>query len=100
MLKNIKNNELTSALSEVLRLSNLIMSIPMSSASAERSFSTLKRMKNYLRNSMGQTRLTGLAIISIEKRLLSQLRNQPDFYNKIINIFCQKNRRLEFVYRI
>ncbi|MCI0139915.1 hAT transposon family protein, partial [Enterococcus faecalis] len=37
----------------------------VSTASAERSFSTLRRLKTYLRNTMSDTRLTGLALMNI-----------------------------------
>jgi hypothetical protein len=39
-------------------------------ASAERSFSKLKLLKNYLRSIMSQERLNGLATLCIEKKLL------------------------------
>lgn len=39
-------------------------------ASAERSFSKLKLLKNYLRSKMPQQMLNDLAILSIEKKLL------------------------------
>ena len=41
--------------------------MPMSVASAERSFSKLKLIKTYLRSTMSQDRLNGLAIMSIER---------------------------------
>ena len=43
----------------------ILLALPVSTATAERSFSTLKRLKTYLRNSTGQKRLTGLALLSI-----------------------------------
>jgi hypothetical protein len=39
-------------------------------ASAERSFSKLKLLKKYLRSTMSQERLNGLATLCIEKGLL------------------------------
>ena len=45
------------------------MTIPVTSATAERSFSVLKRIKTYLRATMGQERLTHLAVLSIEREL-------------------------------
>lgn len=39
--------------------------LPVTVASVERSFSSLKRIKTYLRNSTGQGRLNGLAVMSI-----------------------------------
>lgn len=45
----------------------IMLTIPVTVASAERSFSKLKLLKNYLRSSMSQERLSGLAILCIEK---------------------------------
>jgi hypothetical protein len=44
--------------------------MPVTVASAERSFSKLKLLKNYLRSTMSQERLNGLATLCIEKGLL------------------------------
>jgi len=35
----------------------------------ERTFSTMKRLKNYLRSSSGQERLTGLALLSVHRQI-------------------------------
>ncbi|KAJ8897255.1 hypothetical protein PR048_002601 [Dryococelus australis] len=43
----------------------ILATLPVSTASVERSFSTLKRLKTYLRNSTGDDRLNGLALMSI-----------------------------------
>ena len=50
-------------------LIKVAMTIPVTSATAERSFSVLKRIKTYLRATMGQERLTHLAVLSIEREL-------------------------------
>ncbi|XP_060878211.1 uncharacterized protein LOC132950689 [Metopolophium dirhodum] len=57
-------------------------------AGAERTFSKLKLIKTYLRSTMSQQRLTGLATISIEKELSEQLN-----YEDIINDFASKKAR-------
>jgi hypothetical protein len=44
--------------------------MPVTVASAERSFSKLKLLKKYLRSTMSQERLNGLATLCIEKGLL------------------------------
>ncbi|KAL5245835.1 hypothetical protein ACI65C_013243 [Semiaphis heraclei] len=41
----------------------IISCLPVSVASAERSFSTLRRLKTWLRSRIGQNRLTGLALL-------------------------------------
>ena len=48
--------------------SNLPYTMCVSIASCERSFSKLKLVKIYLRSTMSQTRLTSLALLSIERQ--------------------------------
>jgi hypothetical protein len=48
----------------------ILFTMPVTVASAERSFSKLKLLKNYLRSTMSQERLNGLATLCIEKGLL------------------------------
>ena len=61
-------------------------------ASAVRSFSKLKLIKTYLRNSMGQERLRNLAILSIEQSMARNLN-----FDVVINTFAeQKSRKKEF----
>ena len=51
----------------------ILFTIPITVASAERSFSKLKLLKNYLRSTMSQERLNGLATLCIEKKLLDDV---------------------------
>ena len=50
-----------------------MLTIPITVASAEMSFSKLKILKNYLRSTMTQKRLKGLALMSIESGLLDKI---------------------------
>jgi hypothetical protein len=59
---------------------------------AERSFSKLKLLKNYLRSAMSQERLNGLATLCIEKKLLDDID-----INSIIDDFVSKNVRKNFI---
>lgn len=90
---------LTQALLEVTKLCALILTIPATSASAERTFSALRRIHTYQRNTQGQNRLSGLSLISIEKSLLQNLKKKPTFYDSIIDLFLEKNRRIELKYK-
>ena len=49
-------------------LIELIVTIPVTRASVERSFSTMKRIKTFSRSTQTEERLSALALISIEKK--------------------------------
>lgn len=93
------NKNLCDVFPQLVKLSKLIVSIPASSASAERSFSGLKRIHTYLRSTQGQERLSNLAIISLEKDLLQDLKRSGNFYDDVVNEFLKKDRRIELVYK-
>ena len=66
---------------------------PVTTASAERSFSNLRRLKTWLRTTMGEDRLSGLALMSLNRDKLSF-----DDVPEILNRFApKKNRRLNFL---
>ena len=44
-----------------------MMVLPVTSYEAERSFSTLRRLKTYLHTTMSQERLNGLALLNVYK---------------------------------
>ncbi|GKB68411.1 zinc finger MYM-type protein 1-like protein [Tanacetum coccineum] len=66
----------------------VLLTIPVTVASAERSFSKLKLLKSYLRSTMSQDRLNGLALIAIENDLLDSVD-----YEDLIKNFASKNAR-------
>nr|CAI5854570.1 unnamed protein product [Callosobruchus analis] len=72
MLLFIFNNNLKSCLPELYKLLSLVLSIPVTSASVERSFSAPKRIKPYNRSKMNQDRLSDLSLTAIEKHLVSE----------------------------
>lgn len=72
-------------LSECVKLCVLILSAPTSVATAERSFSHLRFIKNYLRSTMGQSRLTHLMILHLfrqESRKLCKEAILHEFSNR------------------
>ena len=46
---------------------NILMTLPVSVASAERSFSALRRLKSWLRSTMDEDRLSGLAFSNVHR---------------------------------
>ncbi|CAH1098433.1 unnamed protein product [Psylliodes chrysocephalus] len=75
---------LNKSLCEVVKLCELVLTIPATSASVERSFSALQRIKTFIRNSISEDRLSNLALISIEKQLVKQLTENPKFYDDVM----------------
>ena len=66
----------------------ILLTIPITVATAERSFSKLKLLKSYLKSTMLQDRLNELAILSIESEVLKLLD-----YKTLINDFAAKKAR-------
>ncbi|CAH9068604.1 unnamed protein product [Cuscuta epithymum] len=66
----------------------VMLTIPVTVASAERSFSKLKLLKSYLRSTMSQERLNGLAMIAIENDYLEKIECKD-----LIDDFASKTAR-------
>ena len=62
----------------------LLLTIPATNAESERSFSNLRRTKNYLRNSTGQARLNWIMILNIHKERTAAL-NLVEVFNEFIS---------------
>ncbi|XP_063747657.1 zinc finger MYM-type protein 1-like [Eleginops maclovinus] len=90
-------NNLSEVFSETVTLLKIMITTPMTTAEAERCFSTLKRIKTFLRNTMSQERLNALAMLSMEKRLVTDM---IDFNQRVIEEFASlKERRAKFLYK-
>ena len=78
--------------SEVYKLCQLIFTIPSNTASAERSFSALKRINTCFRCRRHQERLSGLSLIAFEKSVI-KLKTQIHFMTLQLNNSCPKNEK-------
>ncbi|KAL4704071.1 hypothetical protein ACJJTC_001993 [Scirpophaga incertulas] len=88
LLKAIVELDLKEMFPNIVVILKIFLTMPVTVASCERSFSKLKLIKTYLRSTMGQERLSGLAILSIERdiaRLLS--------YENVIKDFAMRKAR-------
>ena len=72
----------------VVNAYRVLLTIPVIVASAQRNFSKLKLLKTYMRSTMSQERLNGLALISIESDVLESID-----YQELIESFASKNAR-------
>ena len=76
---------------DIYAIFTVLITIPVSSASSERSFSVMRSVKNCLRATMGDERSSNLLLLHIHRtRNLS--------VEDVINKFAvRKNRRLDFI---
>lgn len=64
---------MSSLFSEVIKLLQLLYVIPMTTVTAEHSFSSLRRLKTFLRNSMCPERLNHVMILHVHKKFTDKL---------------------------
>lgn len=77
------------AFPNLIQLLQIALTISVSTAKCDRTFSTLKRIKSYLRTTMSEERLNNMAILSIEHDLGKAIDTK-----EIISQFSQANRRI------
>lgn len=73
----------------VHKLLKYLITLPVTTASGERSFSTLKRLKTYLRNTTSENRLNGLALLNIHQ----EIKVTPE---NVLNLLSANARKLNF----
>ncbi|XP_025760119.1 zinc finger MYM-type protein 1-like [Oreochromis niloticus] len=88
LLNFVHDNDLSEIYPNLWTALRIAVTLPVTVASAERSFSKLKLIKTYLRSTMAQERLTGLAIISINHAIADQIS-----YDDIIEDFASRKSR-------
>ena len=90
LLRYLHSSHLHEVFPNVSVALRVVLTIPVTVASGERSFSKLKLIKTYLRASMKQDRLNGLALLSIENAVASEL----DYSGMIEKFASLKARRV------
>jgi len=75
-----------SLLPDIFTLMKLCLTLPASTATAERSFSTLRRVKTYLRSTMNQERLNHVMILNTYKERVDDLD-----VNRLLRTFIASN---------
>jgi len=70
------------------------MTIPPTTCTIERSFSTLRRVKTWLRSTMTEQRLSGLCILSIHRQKIDDL----NLIQGVVDEFSKNKRNLQFLF--
>ena len=97
LLQTLIDTNLQTSFPNTVKLLKILITTPMTSSEAERCFSTLKIIKTCLHATMLNERLSALAIISSENKLISRM---SQFNDMVIDHFASdKNRRLDFIYK-
>ena len=97
ILAEMEKNNLLKSFTEIAKLLNILIAIPMCLTEVERTFSALKRINTYLRNTMGQPRLNFLSVLLIGRDLVNDC---DSFNSKVMEVFIKKKeRRMHFTYK-
>lgn len=72
MLQTIRQKRIVATFPNVDIALKIFLTIPATYVTGERSFSTLKRVKNYLRNSLVDAKTSNLALLCIENQILDR----------------------------
>ncbi len=83
----ILENHLNVCLPVMNELFKILWTIPVNTCTCERRFSTLRRLKTYLRSTTGEDRLSGLALLNIEREV------EIDYDEIIKEFISAKNTR-------
>ena len=86
---------LQAAFPTIVKLFQIAMTLVVSTAQCEKSFSTLRRIKTHLRTTMSNERLTDISLLSLERDLCS-VERVPNFIQDTIKEFegIDKNRTI------
>ena len=75
---------------ELLKVLKILATMPVTSCEAEQSFS-LKRLKTYLRSTMGEDRLNSLAVLNIHRGVCNTVMEED--IEKLVNKFSEGQGR-------
>ena len=74
----------------------IFLTLPSTTCTVERSFSTMRRVKTWLRNTMSDDRLSGLCVLSVHRNWVNQ--NRDKFIDDVIDLYASDRRRLQFLF--
>ena len=90
-LSYLKKNYLIETFPNVAIILRIYLTLPVANTEGERSFSALKRVKNYPRSSLTQDRLCDFCIMAIEKRFTKSI-SFENIIDKFAAAKCRKHQ--------
>lgn len=88
-LEDFKNTIKQEVFPNLYKMLQVAFTLPVSSATCERSFSAMRRIKTWVRTSMLQDRFTNLSILHIERDLTKSVDSEC-----ILNEFAKSSRMM------
>ena len=98
MLQTMHENDLFDMFPEFSKVVHILAVIPVTSRSAERSFSGLRRLKTYVRSTVGQQRVSNIAHSNTEREHASSVANND--IDRTIDIFGRRNGRDSYFFNV
>ena len=86
-------SRVSSSFPEAYKLLVLFVTVPVTVATAERSFSKLKLIKTYLRSKIPQERLDNLALLSIENSEAKSI-DKAELIQRFANVNARRHKRI------
>ncbi|XP_068127350.1 52 kDa repressor of the inhibitor of the protein kinase-like [Hyperolius riggenbachi] len=75
----------------------IALTLPVTTCTVERSFSTMRRVKTWLRSTMTDGQLSGLCMMSVHRAKI--LEQKSELIEKVINHFAQDERRVQLLFK-
>ena len=94
MIELVKQTTLFPAVCKTILIT---LTLPATSCTVERSFSTMRRVKTWLRSTMSDKRLSGLCMLSVHRDKVNS--QKTELMNRVIDNFGRHPRRLQFLFQ-
>lgn len=91
--ENLRNHIKREYCPNLYKLFQAAIALPVSSASCERSFSAMRRIKTWLRSTMLQERFSHMSLLHIENEIVTEKITAE----KLLDRFAEKKRKLKLV---
>ncbi|ESO11935.1 hypothetical protein HELRODRAFT_108960 [Helobdella robusta] len=88
LLSTLASQNLTNIFPNVVIALRIFCTLPVTVSEAERSFSLLSRVKNFLRSTMSEERLTSLGMLALENDLARSLN-----FDDVVDDFANNKSR-------